>query len=152
MSIAVAERGLPSWAGAARLTCGRAAGDSLELADGALVVVDKDRRVAVDEELVRRSHRRGVGGQALSAGRRAVEPGQRQLGSSAETHDRGRSHRGPGSVVWPARRCRFRRERHDTVHRGAGVAAAPQHEWPRDESFASACVGARGVITIRPKV
>ena len=54
---------------------------------------------------VPRSHRRGVGGQALSAGRRSVEPGQRQLGSSAETHDRRRSHRGPGSVVWPAQRC-----------------------------------------------
>ena len=27
------------------------------------------------------------------------------LGSSAETHDRGRSHRRPGRVVWPAQRC-----------------------------------------------
>ena len=50
-SIAVAERVLPSWARAARLTCVRTAGDSLEPADGALVVVDKDRRVAVDEQL-----------------------------------------------------------------------------------------------------
>ena len=45
------ERVLPSWARAARLTCVRTAGDSLEPADGALVVVDKDRRVAVDEQL-----------------------------------------------------------------------------------------------------
>ena len=51
LSIAVAERVLPSWARAARLTCVRTAGDSLEPADGALVVVDKDRRVAVDEQL-----------------------------------------------------------------------------------------------------
>ena len=50
-AIAVAERVLPSWARAARLTCVRTAGDSLEPADGALVVVDKDRRVAVDEQL-----------------------------------------------------------------------------------------------------
>ena len=49
--ISVAERVLPSWARAARLTCVRTAGDSLEPADGALVVVDKDRRVAVDEQL-----------------------------------------------------------------------------------------------------
>ena len=51
LSIAVAERVLPSWARAARLTCVRTAGDSLEPADGALVVVDKDRRVAVNEQL-----------------------------------------------------------------------------------------------------
>ena len=51
LSIAVAEKVLPSWARAARLTCVRTAGDSLEPADGALVVVDKDRRVAVDEQL-----------------------------------------------------------------------------------------------------
>ena len=80
MSSAVAERVLPSWARAARLTCVRTAGHSLEPADGALVVVDKDRRVAVDEQLfvvrvgealvVKRS--RQVGGR--------VEPGQRQLG------------------------------------------------------------------------
>ena len=47
LSIAVAERVLPSWARAARLTCVRTAGDSLEPADGALVVVDKDRRVGL---------------------------------------------------------------------------------------------------------
>ena len=50
LSIAGAERVLPSWARAARLTCVRVAGDSMEPTDGgALVVVDKDRRVAVDE-------------------------------------------------------------------------------------------------------
>ena len=49
LSIAVAERVLPSWARAARLTCVRAAGDSLESADGGLVVVAQERRVAVDE-------------------------------------------------------------------------------------------------------
>ena len=51
LSIAVAERVLPSWARAARLTCVRAAGDSLESADGGLVVVAQERRVAVDEQL-----------------------------------------------------------------------------------------------------
>ena len=51
MSIAVAERVLPSWARAARLTCVRAAGDSLESAYGGLVVVAQERRVAVDEQL-----------------------------------------------------------------------------------------------------
>ena len=51
LSIAVAERVVPSWARAARLTCVRTVGDSLEPADGALVVVDKNRRVAVDEQL-----------------------------------------------------------------------------------------------------
>ena len=51
LSIAVAERVLPSWARSARLTGVRAAGDSLDPADGALVVVAQDRRVAVDEEL-----------------------------------------------------------------------------------------------------
>ena len=48
LSIAVAERVLPSWARSARLTCVRAAGDSLDPAAGALVVVARDRRVAVD--------------------------------------------------------------------------------------------------------
>ena len=51
LSIAVAERVLPAWARSARRTCVRAAGDSLDPADGALVVVAQDRRVAVDEEL-----------------------------------------------------------------------------------------------------
>ena len=51
LSIAVAERVLPSWARSARLTCVRAAGESLDPEDGALVVVAQDRRVAVDEEL-----------------------------------------------------------------------------------------------------
>ena len=46
-----AERVLPSWARAARLTCVRAAGDSLESAAGGLVVVAQERRVAVDEQL-----------------------------------------------------------------------------------------------------
>ena len=44
-------RVLPSWARAACLTCVRTVRDSLEPADGALVVVDKDRRVAVDAQL-----------------------------------------------------------------------------------------------------
>ena len=51
LAIAVAERVLPSWARAARLTCVRAAGDSLESAAGGLVVVAQERRVAVDEQL-----------------------------------------------------------------------------------------------------
>ena len=76
LSIVVAERVLPSWARAARLTCVRAAGDSLESADGGLVVVAQERRGRGGRATVRRSHRRGVGGQALSAGRRSVEPGQ----------------------------------------------------------------------------
>ena len=69
LSIAVAERVLPSWARAARLTCVRTAGDSLEPADGALVVVDKDRRVAVDEQLflVQPPRRLTSGAPAVSA-------------------------------------------------------------------------------------
>ena len=51
LSIAVAERALPAWARATRLTCVRTAGDSQGPTDRALVVVDKDRRVAVDEQL-----------------------------------------------------------------------------------------------------
>ena len=51
LSNAVAERVLPSWARADRLTCVRVAGDSMERTDGALVVVDKDRRVAVEEQV-----------------------------------------------------------------------------------------------------
>ncbi len=50
LSIAVAERGAAvHWARADRLTCVRVAGDSMEPTDGTFVVVDKDRRVAVDE-------------------------------------------------------------------------------------------------------
>ena len=45
---AVAERVLPSWARAARLTCIRIAGDAV---DAPLVVVDSDRRTAVDDQL-----------------------------------------------------------------------------------------------------
>jgi len=45
---AVAERVLPSWARAARLTCIRMAGDST---DAPLVVVDSSRRTAVDDQL-----------------------------------------------------------------------------------------------------
>ncbi len=45
---AVAERVLPSWARAARLTCIRMPGDST---DAALVVVDGSRRTAVDDQL-----------------------------------------------------------------------------------------------------
>ncbi len=51
LSVAVAQRVLPSWARADRLTCVRVAGDSMEPPDGALVVVDTDRRVAVDGQL-----------------------------------------------------------------------------------------------------
>ena len=51
LSVAVAERVLPSWARADRLTCVRVAGDPTGSTIGALVVVDKDRRVAVDEQL-----------------------------------------------------------------------------------------------------
>ena len=50
LSIAVAERVLPSWARAARLTCVRVAGESMEPTDGGLVVVDQDRRVAVGDQ------------------------------------------------------------------------------------------------------
>ena len=45
---AVPEHVLPSWARAARLTCIRMAGDST---DAPLVVVDSNRRAAVDDEL-----------------------------------------------------------------------------------------------------
>ena len=48
---AVAKPVLPSWARAARLTCIRMAGDSMESSDAALVVVDSNRRTAVDEQL-----------------------------------------------------------------------------------------------------
>ena len=51
LSIAVAEGVLPSWARAARLTCVPTAGDSQGPTGGALVVVGKDRRVAVDRQL-----------------------------------------------------------------------------------------------------
>ena len=53
LSIAVAEEVLPAWARADRLTCVRAGGDSMEptIHDGDLVVVDRDRRVAVDDQL-----------------------------------------------------------------------------------------------------
>ncbi len=53
LSIAVAEKVLPSWARDDHLTCVRAAGDSMEptIRDGDLVVVDQDRRVAVDDQL-----------------------------------------------------------------------------------------------------
>ena len=53
LSIAVAEEVLPAWARADRLTCVRAAGDSMEptVRDGDLVVVDRDRRVAVEDQL-----------------------------------------------------------------------------------------------------
>ena len=49
--VAVAERVLPSWARAAPMTCIRMAGDSMEAADAALVVVDTNRRAAVDGQL-----------------------------------------------------------------------------------------------------
>ena len=64
LSIAVAGRVLPSWARAGRLTCVRTAG-VFAGAGGrrALVVVDKDRRGG--RATVRRSHRRGVGGQPV---------------------------------------------------------------------------------------
>ena len=48
VSAAVPERVLPSWARAARLTCIRIAGDAT---DAALVVVDSNRRTAVDDQL-----------------------------------------------------------------------------------------------------
>jgi hypothetical protein len=71
LSIAVAERVLPSWAQDDHLTCVRAAGDSMEptIRGGDLVVVDQDQRVPVDNQLfvvrtgggviVRRLHRIG---------------------------------------------------------------------------------------------
>ena len=53
LSIAVAEKVLPEWARTHRLTCVRAAGDSMAptIHDGDLVVVDKDQREAVDDQL-----------------------------------------------------------------------------------------------------
>ena len=53
VSIAVAEKVLPPWARADHLTCVRAVGDSMAptIHDGDLVVVDKDRRAAVDDQL-----------------------------------------------------------------------------------------------------
>ena len=53
LSIAVAEKVLPSWARSDHLTCVRAAGDSMEptILAGDLVVVDKDQRSAVDGQL-----------------------------------------------------------------------------------------------------
>ena len=49
--VSVAERVLPSWARTARLTCIRMAGDSMKSTDAALVVVDGNRRAAVDSQL-----------------------------------------------------------------------------------------------------
>ena len=53
LSIAVAERVLPSWARADRLTCIRAVGRSMEptVRDGDLVVLDRDRPAPLDAEL-----------------------------------------------------------------------------------------------------
>lgn len=51
LAVAVAERVLPSWARADRLTCVQVAGDSPAATDSALVVVDRDRRVPVEDEL-----------------------------------------------------------------------------------------------------
>ena len=53
LSIAVAEEVLPPWARKDRLTCVRIAGDSMEPTshEGDLVVVDRDRRAAVDDQL-----------------------------------------------------------------------------------------------------
>ena len=51
LAIAVAERVLPSWARADRLTCVQVAGDSPAATDGTLVVVGRDRRSPVEEEL-----------------------------------------------------------------------------------------------------
>ena len=53
LSIVVAEKVLPSWARDDHLTCVRAAGDSMEptIRAGDLVVVDRDQRVAVDDQL-----------------------------------------------------------------------------------------------------
>ena len=51
LSIAVAERVLPAWSRADRLTCVQVVSDSPEATDRALVVVDRDRRVPVDEAL-----------------------------------------------------------------------------------------------------
>ena len=81
-------------------------------------------RAATMSVTVRRSHRRGIGGQALSAGRRSVQPGQRERGSAAETHDVGQSHRGPGSVVWPAQRCSRLTGNHSRPAEPAAVLAA----------------------------
>ena len=73
VSIAVADRVLPGWARAARLTCVRVAGDAMAptIPAGALAVVDQDRRQAVHNALfmmciggklaVRRLRRRGRG-------------------------------------------------------------------------------------------
>ncbi|MCY4505365.1 MAG: S24 family peptidase [Acidobacteria bacterium] len=49
--VAVTERVLPSWTRAAPLTCIRMAGDSMEATDAALLVVDSNRRAAVDGQL-----------------------------------------------------------------------------------------------------
>ena len=53
LSIAVAEKVLPSWARGDRLTCIRAVGDSMEptVCDGDLVVLDRDRTAPLDAEL-----------------------------------------------------------------------------------------------------
>jgi hypothetical protein len=53
LSIAVAEKVLPPWARTDHLTCVRADGDSMEptIQGGDLVVVDKDQRAAVEDEL-----------------------------------------------------------------------------------------------------
>ena len=50
LSVAVAERVLPSWARADRLMCIRVADDSMQSTGGLLVVVDKDRQAAVDDQ------------------------------------------------------------------------------------------------------
>ncbi len=53
LSIAVSEKVLPLWARSDHLTCVRVAGDSMAptICDGDLVVVDKDQRAAVDDQL-----------------------------------------------------------------------------------------------------
>ena len=53
LSVVVAETVLPSWAGTEYLTCVRPADDSMEptIRDGDFVVVDRDQRNAVDDQL-----------------------------------------------------------------------------------------------------
>ena len=105
LSIAVAERVLPSL-GASGLPDVRPDSRRFAGAGGR-----RSRRRpqgppgAVDEQLFLVRIGEALVFKGFSAGRRSVEPGQRQLGSSAETLDRRRSHRGQGSVVWPAQRC-----------------------------------------------
>ena len=101
ISVAVAERVLPSSARTGRLTCVLVAGDSMEPTEGGglVVVVDSDRRVAVDDQLFVVSIVRALAVKRFRQFGGQWHFGQRWLGPSAEAHESGRSHRRPGGLA-----------------------------------------------------